>query len=610
MAFEFLGIDLNKLSQISGSKELATHESAISNQNTRDVREALLEMAKSMRETKDLAQKQLDSQQKEVIESQQKFVASNFRDVLEEYFGEKGISSAQARKFAGAITERVQTDEVQNLGKTIDTVTNSFKNLDRNIFDFTRNLISGGSGAAAAAGFIHGQPMAVLGGALGLGSNLFSNYQRIRLEQQLKPESQRSSVLLESVKASIPEIAKFAVGAAMTVATEAFRVAPDRIHRAYEFQGTFEQARYRGFQGTPQEMIRQSGIISGQRILDVSQMQQFVQQFVQTGGGTNEQFNRSMDTFTRNLLIFGESANIMLQASRRLQMWIPDKEFDTIIQKYTDQLTKSGIPPELIQQQIQLLSSQSERIGQMNFRDPEKAVNNLLANSEFISTKLGLPGQIGSTAMEGVNQFVKGSINNPSQFAFLQAAGLSTQEILRITSGQMKISDLEPSKLQGIMTSFRQRTGSLGEDVSAVLATQMFGEEGSRLFEAQAYGRVGPKRRAVEVPTAEEVVQRREGLQITESRFRQLGADQFISGFSTSMQDTARTVAKFEQVGEGMIQGMSKLIGSIEALNRILSTKTATEQFNPPKIEEPLSMPRKPASGSVNMGISSVQLQY
>lgn len=611
MAFEFLGIDLSSLRQMGGSQEAATHESAFYRQNSRDIREALLEMAKATRTTQEISQRQLDTQERGKVEKIQAAQSQEFRETLEEFFGKQGIKRPQARDYAEVLSEKVESGEIQDLDKTLDSLSRSFKGLDKNIFDFSRTLISGGAGAAMVAGLVHGQPMAMLGGAFAGMASISSAYNKAKIERELGDEG--ANPILSAVKQSGVMIAS---GIA-TLMQEAFTQSLDRVQKAMNFQEVYEQAQRRGITLTPQGILQTSGRIqtsTGEsfRTLTAEQIQQFTQIFAQTGGGTNEQFNRSMDTFTRNLIVFGESANAMLQVSRRLNMWIPDKEFDATIEKYTEKLTKAGIPPELIQQQIQLLSTQSERIGQMNFRDPEKAVNNLLTNSDYISTKLGLPGQVGTTAMEQMNTFVKGSISNPSQFAFLQAAGLSTQEIMRITSGQMKISDLETSKMQSIMTAFRQRTGGLGEDVSAVLASQVFGTEGARLYEAEAYGRVGPRRREVDLPSAREVIERREGLTTVRDKFVSLGVDKYVTGFDENMQQTASAVLSFQQTGAQFVSAVTKLSQSFEmfanSMEKITSFSgmggVSSETFSKTK---PV-LPGKPSSGITKTGINSSEL--
>lgn len=582
MPAEYLGFDLSGLASMSGpvGASRQTHQSALSDQNVRDQRELVRESTTVMRglteEIKKLSPENQRAQQEQWLSNA---IKEATRENIAQIFQQQGMTTGASRRYAGVLSEKFAEGQIgeQDLDKSIKTVSDSFRQLDKNMFDFMKGLMSYGAGGGVAEGFIRGQPMAVAGGLLGLGSSLSDAVNRVKLREELKPESEKKSVLIESIKESIPEILKFVAGAALTTLGEAFRVAPERIHQAYGFQQVFEQARIGGLGMSPEQILQQGGMVGGQRILNPQEQQQFLQQFARTGGGGDEEFKRSMDLFTRNTIVFGESAQQMLQVSRSLRMWVPDKSFDQTIQKFYESERKAGIAPELIDQQMQAMAPILSRIMQLNAINPDETMGRVVSSQNNLATRLGLRGQMGVQAAQGLNEFAKASVSDPSKFQFLMSSGLAPEEIYSIFSGEQDIQSIalnDPRRFQQISQNVKRTIGDFGgRGRQGAELTSIFGQDTAQMFLRDWYG-YKARETTAKLPTPEEVLKMRGPLGDTESKFRDLQTQQFISGFAPEMQTMAKIVVGLEKIGEEMITGISSIVDKLAKVGYKLDEKT------------------------------------
>ena len=517
-----------------------THRSMVDSQSQKDIADKLREIADVAKRTEDIQRKTLTETgdyNKELIQGFKDYRATAIKDVQETLF-KGGAGMEQSQTQASAYVNRIFKTPEGDVNEVVKDFAKNTREASNHLNDLIRALGGGFGGGMMASGMISGNPLSVLQGAMVTGASI---WQSEGIGKKLQT----------SVLAGLAAVSQFG--------DEAIRVAPESVSQATQM----ERSLIRGGSGTSlSDMFGMGKTGTGFNVLTPEQKMQFSDLFASTGGGTQAQLVQQMDLFGKYSLIYGEAAMGMMQASRKLDMWVPSGDFSRQIDNMADKLKKEGFAPSMLQEQIQSLVPILIRQSQMGASSSD--IDSAISSSIAISTKTGLGGAAATEAMQGVQGMFKGALNNPSMFAFLvEKAKIPRDRAIGIANGTLQPTAAEQQRIASAMGEVTSELGGGIELQRAVFQAipglgQMGGEEMLRLAHPEAAQTRGHS--ASQKQMQERIALQQQGGMSVESSRIQKEQESILRGLGKDFQDLAKEIYGMQARANELVEMTSKLI--------------------------------------------------
>jgi len=501
MASEVIDLLLGRSGVGAGRRVEQAHSDAMSQQQVTDISNAMQELTTQFRDMKQL-QYQLRSGEirpsegeparaaKEVELNLQRDLTRSLQDYLKSQGG--GKEDWEVYQTAQRISRARSLEE---FNEQIEKATGSYKEFNRAAerAGGSRGFISTLLGAAGAAAVVGG---AMTGNVLQLamgGVAIGEGFRRERMRQQQIDEAKEQGVDIASMyEKLVPSpmlrqaLSVFTTGTVYALQASIDRALQD-VPRALQLGMGVERARAMGATGLGymqltgraigQDQFAAMGAIAGQDVLGIQRRQQMVDLFAQTGGGTQADLARAMRQFAEYTVVYGESAQQMMQATRGLQMWIPDGDMGKVMRDALNASEAQGVPRALQLEQIQAFSQYGRQLAISGYQD-RGAVADEARKAIQYADRLGLHGAAGVQAVQGFQGGFAGAVQNTPQFAALMAAGFSPQEIFAIASGEKSINK---DQIQQLSSYLGTAMGGTPEYVQSYITRMLIPMAGGRI---------------------------------------------------------------------------------------------------------------------------------
>jgi hypothetical protein len=582
MASEFLDILMGKFSGASS----AGSTSSLEQQQTRDMVKGIQDLNQILVKHHDAIYKsnQLiqEGYEPTAMKASQKVLEEStfnrLQNTLEKAILEsKGGSEWEASRLAGREAKRLMSlDTEKDITKEQERFFTNLRNTNQ---EFEKAKRPGGMFGAVSAGIggatlMHG----LLGGniiqaATGAGTifgGISSEY------KAAKAADQGGILALLGIGAKRLGVATLVAGgvALNEAQKQGEKVIPEGLSMGIGFESAIDMGtRGLGRGGAGYQQLISAGQVGGTNILTTQQQQQALEMFVRSGAGTFDQFKSVINDFAKYTTIYGEAGISLVQASRNLQMWIPEGDIGRSMEVTLNKLRQAGVPQALQIEGMNAFSNYGKNIALM---EPENAkIETMRAAESFVgANQKGLYGQTAVNALSQINQGFAGAISNPQQFSALIAAGISPRRVFQIASGSA-ISTQESSQLNTFLQkSTSELPGFVSEYVQEMMIPMTGGKEGAQFIRRQGQQLARPKgteevdvamqniRRNAETGSIQKAISQRRGL---EYRIEGLGFDE-------NMRALYSTSTGLRNQGENMVEAMTWVAGNLRRVGEYLDT--------------------------------------
>lgn len=604
------GIDFNLMGMLGSyssdpvSSAAQKHESNIQMSNNSDLVSRISEFVEVAKKAQNYSQREgLETSQldiaRQIIDKAESNTAKILRDARTSLRPDEPEWSRES--WVNKTTQKaMNVGDIDELSRVTRGATDSLRDFEvrtkkTDMVDFFRTALAGGGGAAFYQGLTAGNPVTVAGGILaGVGSvrDAYSaSKERVAQAKAEGKEIDESPLTQAAEKAGV-----WFLGAAASALSDAYSSSIQRSFSALDFSEGLTRAQNQGLTFTRGDILGQTnsagafiqgtgmGNINGTRVLSIEQMNAATQIFSQTGGGSNKDFASMMDTFAKNTILYGEAAVTMLQASRNLDMWVPKGDFTGSMNDLADNLIKSGMPPELMQQALQATSQKIMEISKFSV-NPTETANALIKQTEFLSTKLNFAGAQSAQIATESQGFASKALGSSSMVAYLTSKGVSVEEIARMQATGEQTPEIQKalSGMYGLVSPI-QGEYTRKAIIGRVTGGQNLTEEAYRLHYGDNAHEYTHKTR----PDASKNLREYSDLAQIRGKEYGLNVSELLYGFSKANDVMAGTAQEFKNAG----QIFSRSVASFN------SVVTATNgQFGGKGQKEPALAPPQHSSG-------------
>lgn len=594
MASEFIDILLGKTMGPSagGGSALEQQQGRDMVKGIQDLNEILKKHHETLYKSNQLIQEgyeagPLRASQKALDES----TFNRLQSVLEKSILEtRGGPEWEASRLAGREARRMMSlDTEKDIAREQERFFNSLRNTNQE-FDKARRpggmfgtISAGVGGATLMHGLLGGNIMETLTGAGTIFGGISSEYKAAKANDE-----GGALALLGIAGKRLGVAALVAGGVALNEAQkQGERVIPEGLSMGIGFESAIDMGtRGLGRGGAGYQQMIAAGQVGGMNILTTQQQQQALELFVRSGAGTFDQFKAVINDFAKYTTLYGDAGVSLVQASRSLQMWIPEGDIGRSMETTLNKLRQAGVPQSLQIEGMTALANYGKNIALM---EPENARTETMraADSFVMANQKGLYGQTAVNALSQINQGFSGAISNPQQFSALIAAGISPRRVFQIASG----SAITASEAGQLNTFLQRSTGDLpgfvSEYVQEMLIPMTGGREGAQLIRRQGQQLAGRTstddvnvamdkiRRTSETGNLQKAISQRRGL---EYRIEGLG-------FDDNMRALYSTSTSLRNSGEDIVVAMTWIAGNLRRIGETLDA-TVKKHFKMPSLNK------------------------
>ena len=434
----------------------ATHKSAVDKQVQNDLTNSLKEFSQNFQRTA-TAQMEYQNEFGKKNVDLESIIKSTRADIIKEVQGtleDSGYSPYKSATGARSIVNQIEKNP-EDVNKALDDLSDKLNNVSKHakgsaasMHDWLTILAAGGGGGMIASGMMAGNPIRMAEGALVAGSSIW-----------------QAEGLGKKVQAGT-----IAAGAALVgFGDEAIQMAPQVTSQAMQQQREL----IRGGNTSASQFYNEMGLQGNMQVLTTEQKLQMSKTFADTGGGSTADLERVMEKFAQYTLVYGDAAMSMMQATRKLDMWIPQGQFSKEMGLMTSELKAKGFAPEQIQETLQAMVPMMIKQTQMGRSVSE--IGQGIETTEGIATGLGMGGAQAVQAVQGYQGMFKNALQNPSLYAFLtEKAKITRARALAIANGAPPQGDELEHIAEALKDSFRGVGGGAeGMEAQKVMLSQM-----------------------------------------------------------------------------------------------------------------------------------------
>jgi len=465
---------------LGGSKPGQIHSDSVANQHFKDlndnmsgIKDAFSQFKRAGQALETLSEKgPAKDEAQQTAELIMTRAEKSIQTSLEGALKGMGLEQFEARGVSQRETQRIlkTADTYDELDKGIKKVIGSFSEMDQAVDKSQRggllNALVGGMGIGTMwGGAMQGNILQMGAGMAAVGRYLQPAGQAYRQSRE------KGEGVAASLKILLGEVARRSgvlAGAAWLYGTQqTMDRAEEYVPQALGFGYSMSRAGLRsggtGFDYlTRAAQLQTPGPfgVGGNRvnILSPEQLKGFTEMFAQTGGGTNAEFSATVKDFAKYTVLYGQSANTMMQASRSLQMWIPGGDVGGEFKKAIDTMRQQGVAPALQAEQLQTMSAMGTQLAIMSLR-PSQALGETTRAFRGPS-QVGISGKAAGQAIQGLQQTIGASLNDPAMFGMYIAAGIDPERIALFQMGAATPTAEEAKLISNYVGGFMGRAGA------------------------------------------------------------------------------------------------------------------------------------------------------